>query len=97
MDQDMDNNDEEMRNFLITELGEDVYQNEQESSDEDDEYKLQIDLENEDELFMMRSRRSKYKSSERKVNFTEFENDKDYDTDLEGWLPYIIDNDFKYR
>lgn len=86
MDQDMDNNDEEMRNFLITELGEDVYQNEQESSDEDDEYKLQIDLENEDELFMMRSRRSKYKPSERKVNFTEFENDKDYDTDLEGYL-----------
>ena len=83
MDQDMDNN-EEMRRFLITELGEDAYLNEHESSDEDDEYKLHIDLDNEDELFMMRSRRSKYKPSERKVNFTEIENDKDYDTDLEG-------------
>lgn len=86
---DFDDHRQSNGRFLLTELGENAYlssQNSRESSDEEDELKFKIDVNNEDELFMVRrSRRSKHKPpSERMLNFNDIENEKDYDTDLEG-------------
>jgi len=73
-----------MKKVLLTELDDDNYKKDEVSLEEEDELEFDIDLENEDDLFMVRSRRSKNKPLERVINFNDIENEKDYETDLEG-------------
>lgn len=76
-------------NVLITELGEEAYEKERQSSSDENEEDLNYDLNDDDDIFMVAFRKYAKKSKRKTaINFDDIENEKDYETDLEGCLYY---------
>lgn len=92
-----DEDERRRRRVLLTELGEEAYYDNEspKSSDEDEEEddfaKLNFDIEgaDDDAIFMITSRLSnkhRRRAERRVINFNDIDNEKDYETDLEGLI-----------
>lgn len=71
--------DQKRRNVLLTELGENLYENDEYSDEEELNFEISDDL---NELFGLT--KIKKKPIDKEIVSPDIDNEKDYDTDLEG-------------